>query len=58
MWTDEYHEYKGGRCHTWSPDVGTKPGEVNSLLIQITIPEKSYYHGCDVYGDYRLEAEN
>jgi hypothetical protein len=33
MWSEEFHEYFGGRCHTWKPTMPTQPGETNSLRI-------------------------
>jgi len=33
VWTEEFHEYWGGRCHTWTPKVPTIPGETNALVL-------------------------
>jgi len=33
VWSEEFHEYFGGRCHTWKPTKPTKPGETNALML-------------------------
>ncbi len=56
-WTEQFHEYYGGRCYTFSPERETLRGEMNSLAFKIRIPERGYYDGCDGYGKHRCSEQ-
>lgn len=46
-WTEEIHEYYGGRCYTFNPPVLSKPGETNAIIFGMRNPDRFWTYRCD-----------